>query len=76
MRDCSSGGRATSEGPGKKIKFSINEHFKCLSEKSAMLILSWLSFPGFQSFYCYSHGCWDEEAGRGEEEILLVTDVL
>lgn len=39
--------------------------------------MSWLlSFPGFQSFCCYSHDCWDEEAGSGEEEILLVTDVL
>lgn len=48
-----------------------------MPEKSAILILSWLlCFPGFQSFYCFSHDCWDEEAGSGEEEILLVTDVL
>lgn len=30
----------------------------------------------FRSFYCCSYDCWDEEAGSGEEEILLVTDVL
>lgn len=30
----------------------------------------------FKSFYCYSYDCWGEEAGSGEEEIPLVTDVL
>lgn len=30
----------------------------------------------FRSFYCHSYDWWDEEAGSGEEEIPLVTDVL
>lgn len=29
-----------------------------------------------KSFYCYSYGCWDEEAGSREEEIPLITDVI
>lgn len=70
MRECSSGERATAEGPGRENKVLDQWTFQMIvSEKSAIFILSWLlSFPGFQSFCCYSSwllGWGGREWGRG-----------